>query len=259
MAGSFYDRIAADAYRANAATAGPWDARLQHGGPPAALLGRALETDRKPDRARIARIAFDFYGPVPVAEVSIETDVLRPGAKIQLSIATLHAGGRIAMRATAWYVRVEADRSPPVPWPYVVPALPPAGSEARFPKMGRFGYGDSLEWRFVRGGFGELGPAVVWTRCRIPLVQGETLTALDRVLIPVDSANGISTELPFTEWTFVPIDLVVVLTRLPAKDWVGLDARTAMGNEGIGCTDTLLFDEAGVFGRALQTLYIAPR
>src|SRR5262249_50298119 len=35
---SFYEPLAPDAYRSTAATVGPWDAGLQHGGPPAALL-----------------------------------------------------------------------------------------------------------------------------------------------------------------------------------------------------------------------------
>jgi hypothetical protein len=256
---SFYDVLSGNVFRANAWTAGPWDPGLQHGGPPAALLGRALETQRNSSDARIASIVFDFYGPVPVSEVSIQTEVLRPGTKVQLCSATLHANGRIAMRATAWHVRVETGRSPSVPPPFVAPELPHAESEARFPQMGRFPYGDALEWRFVRGGYDRSGPATVWTRCRIPLVRGEPLTGLDRVLIAVDSANGISAELPFAEWTFVPIDLMVVLTRVPGQEWIGMDARTTMGSDGVGASDALLFDRDGGFGRAVQTLFIARR
>lgn len=124
------------------------------------------------------------------------------------------------MRASAWHVLAEAGRSPSVPSPFAAPAFPPHEAEARFPSM---------------------------------------LNGLDRVLIMVDSANGISAELPFAKWTFVPIDLAVVLTRIPDEEWLGMDARTTIGAEGIGVTDTTLFDAAGAFGRALQTLYIAPR
>jgi hypothetical protein len=255
---AFYDRVGAGVFRANVATTGPWDARLQHGGPPAALLARALEGQRAVG-TRLARIAVDFYGPVPVAEVSIETEVLRPGAKVQLSTATLHANGRVAMRATAWYLLVEAGRSSGVPQPFLVPDLPAIEAEARFPNMGRFPYGDALEWRFVRGGYGELGPSTVWTRARIPLIGGEPLSGLDRVLIMVDSANGVSAVLPFTAWMFVPVDLVVVLTRIPEQEWIGMDARTTLATDGVGSTDTTLFDAAGPFGRALQTLYVTPR
>jgi hypothetical protein len=256
---SFYDVLSGNTFRANSWTAGPWDPALQHGGPPAALLGRALETQRNSPDARVASIVFDFFGPVPVSQVTIESEVLRPGKKVQLCSATLRANGRLAMRATAWHVRVEPGRSPAVPPPFVPPELPHVESEARFPQMGRFPYGDALEWRFVRGGYDRSGPATVWTRCRIPLVRGEALTGLDRVLIAVDSANGVSAELPFAEWTFVPIDLMVVLTREPGQEWVGMDARTIIGSDGVGATDTLLFDADGGIGRAVQTLYVARR
>jgi hypothetical protein len=256
---AFYTAAGPNDFVANPPTIGPWNDALQHGGPPAALLGRALEALDGAPGSRIARIAFDFFGPVPVAAVSIATETLRAGTKIRLTSATMRAGDRVVLRATAWHVLTEAGRSPAIPSKFVVPALPADEAEARFPRMGRFPYGDALEWRFVRGGYADLGPAIVWTRCRIPLIDGEPLTGLQRVLIMVDSANGVSAVLPFAEWTFVPVDLLIVMERTPDAEWVGMAAETTIGTEGVGITDTTLFDERGAFGRALQTLYVAPR
>ncbi len=90
-------------------------------------------------------------------------------------------------------------------------------------------------------------------------VRGDALTGLQRVLIVVDAANGISAVLPFATWTFVPIDLIVTACRIPEAEWVGMAARTTIGTDGIGITETILFDGGGAFGRALQTLYVAPR
>jgi len=53
--------------------------------------------------------------------------------------------------------------------------------------------------------------------------------------------------------------LMVTAERLPDAEWVGMSSRTTMSGDGIGITDTVLFDTAGAFGRALQTLYVAPR
>ena len=256
---AFYDPLTANLFQANRATIGPWDVTLQHGGPPAALLSHALEAQGGPSGTRIARLTFDFFGPVPVSQVAIDAEVLRPGSRIQLSSATMRAGGRIVMRATAWRLLAEAGRSPSVPSGFVAPLLPPHEAEARFPGLERFPYGDAIEWRFVDGGFSDLGPATVWTRCRIPLVRGSALSGLERVLIMVDAANGISAVLPMAAWTFVPVDLTVVLERLPDADWVGMAARTILGTDGIGMTETQLFDAQGALGRALQTLYVAPR
>ena len=255
----FYEQLTPAGFRANAATTGPWDPAMQHGGPPVALLGRALERLGGPDGSRLAHLAFDFFSPVPVSEVSISTAVLRGGSRIQLSEATMTAGGRVVLRASGWHVRAEAGRSPLVPSPFVVPPLPDDETEVRFPGVGRFPYGDTIEWRFADGAFDRLGPATAWSRCRIPLVRGDALTGLQRVLVAVDAANGISAVLPIAEWTFVPIDLMVTAERLPDAEWVGMASRTTVSGDGIGITETVLFDAAGAFGRALQTLYVAPR
>jgi len=49
-----------------------------------------------------------------------------------------------------------------------------------------------MEASFVRGGFLEQGPAVAWLRMRHPLVAGEPIAPLFRVLIAADSGNGLS-------------------------------------------------------------------
>jgi hypothetical protein len=38
-----------------------------------------------------------------------------------------------------------------------------------------------------------------------------------------------------------------------------MSAATTIGTDGIGFTDTILFDARGLIGRALQTLFVAPR
>ena len=80
---------------------------------------------------------------------------------------------------------------------------------SHFPGVGPFPYADALEWRFVTGSFDELGPATVWTRCRIPVLRGVPLTGLQRVLVMADAANGIRTDTP-ANWyaTWPPIKSV---------------------------------------------------
>src|SRR5262245_4758549 len=138
LPGGFYVAQGSGVYQATAATTGPWDAGLQHGGPPIALLARSLEEQGAAAGLRIARLAIDFFGPVPVSEVSIDTEVLRAGSRIQISGATMRAGGRVVLRATAFHLLAEAGRSPAVPSLFAVPALPAKEVEARFPGMDRF-------------------------------------------------------------------------------------------------------------------------
>ena len=123
----------------------------------------------------------------------------------------------------------------------------------------RDGYHTAVEYRFVRGGFVEPGPAVVWMRSRVPVVAGEQLTPLQRVLVVADSGNGVSATLDWRRFLFINVDLTVHLHRLPAGEWVCLDAVTTPEADGIGLADTVLSDEGGRIGRALQTLLVAER
>jgi hypothetical protein len=62
-----------------------------------------------------------------------------------------------------------------------------------------------------------------------------------------------------TKYTFMNVDLTVILLRDPVGEFVLLDAMTTMGGTGTGLAETQLADTAGVVGSALQTLLVAPR
>jgi hypothetical protein len=115
-----------------------------------------------------------------------------------------------------------------------------------------------MEWRFVQGGFRELGPSTCWLRMGMPLVPGEQPSPLVRTLIVADCGNGVSGVVDWRTHTFVNADYTVHLHRYPVGDWVGLEARTSI-KDGIGVADTALFDVDGGIGRALQSLVVAPR
>jgi hypothetical protein len=116
-----------------------------------------------------------------------------------------------------------------------------------------------MEYRFASGAFLEPGPATVWMRMRQPLVGGEDPTPLQRVLVAADSGNGVSATLDYGRFVFINVDLTVHLHRLPAGEWVCLDAITIPEPAGIGISDTALYDERGPIGRAVQTLLVGER
>lgn len=80
----FFQPLADDRVRATSATAGPWSAQSQHGGPPAALLGRTLERVAPRDDMVIARVTCELLGAVPVGELSVRSRVVRPGRSVEL-------------------------------------------------------------------------------------------------------------------------------------------------------------------------------
>ena len=83
MTEAFYEPLGGGRFRSTEHTAGPWDVRSQHAGPPAALLGRALEATDPREGTLLARVTFEILGPVPVAEVEVESRVARPGRTVE--------------------------------------------------------------------------------------------------------------------------------------------------------------------------------
>jgi hypothetical protein len=268
---AFFFPLGPDRFQATELTRGPWDPGLQHAGPPAALLGRAIEGHGDRAGLRVARVTFEIARPLPIAELTVATRTLRSGRSVELVEATLRSGDTEFMRATALRIRT-ADLGPPaepgLPAGAGLPAElvpgprlpgPSAGRvEPFFPTGQEVGYHTAMEFRFVAGSFLELGPATVWMRMRQPLVPGEPPSPLCRVLIAADSGNGVSAALDFRTWRFINPDLTVYLLRYPAGEWVALEASTTTA-DGIGLADTTLHDEQGPIGRSAQALFVDRR
>jgi hypothetical protein len=115
-----------------------------------------------------------------------------------------------------------------------------------------------MEIRVAAGRFGS-GAVTAWLRMRVPLLLGETPSPLQRVMVAADSGHGVSVVLDIRRYTFVNPDLSVHLHRLPAGEWVGLDAVTRPEPTGLGLCDIGLLDESGPIGRALQSQVIEAR
>lgn len=257
---TFFVPLDGNRFEPTVATRGPWDPRAQHGGPPAALLGRAVEAVGGREDVRVARITFELLRPVPLEPLTVGVEVVRPGRRVELVEASLHAGDVEVVRARAWRVLV-ADLGTTVEPPAgAVPDPPGRGVEPAFFDTGSdVGYHTAMEWRFVAGTFRDLGPATAWLRMRHPLVAGESPSALQRVLVAADSCNGVSASLDYRRYLFINTDLTVHLHRLPVGEWVCLDAHTVADRSGVGLSQGALWDERGPLGRALQTLLVAPR
>lgn len=242
-------------------TIGPWDARSQHGGPPAALLGRAIESGAGGEGKRVARVTFDLLRPVPLDPLTVSCEVVRPGRRVDLVEASLSAGGTVVMRASAWRIRTATLELPePAPEPVTGPdgavSLEPFGNPATHTDDY---YLAAMDIRFVEGAFLAGGPATAWFRARHLLVAGEDNSPLTAVLIAIDSASGISAELDPREWLFINPDLDVHLARYPSDEWVCIDARSHIEPSGIGMAGATIRDRTGVIGRSSQSLLIAPR
>ncbi len=261
MPDAFYEPDG-DRYLATELTRGPWDPGAQHAGPPAALLGRAIEGLPDAEEFQVGRVTCEILRSVPIAPVRVSARVLRPGRRVQLVEAELSdEAGEPLMRASAWRLRAAAVEIPPAAMAAAEPPPAPAqGSEVEFFPTGQeLGYHTAMEVCFLSGGFVEPGPARVWLRMRQPLVAGEEPSPLQRVLVAADVGNGVSASLDYRRYLFINVDLTVHLERMPVGEWVCVDAQTLPQPTGNGTAESVLSDRGGRIGRALQTLLIAQR
>ena len=249
---TYYHSVGDDRYEPTRSTESPWDTTMQHGGPPAALLGHLL----KVDGMRLARISVDFLGPIPRREFRVDVSPIKPGRLTTLNEARMTVDGRVAVTARAWHLA--PGPPPPAATPTSqAPALP--AGEDQFGGLGDWGYGRSIEWRCTRGSLDGLGETHVWSRVRMPLLDGVELTGQDRALIVADSANGLSAELPLDKWLSIPPTMTTTLLREPAGDWAHLACRTILTGDGLGLATSTLHDPAGEVGEVAQALLVRAR
>jgi Thioesterase-like superfamily len=259
MPDAFYEPLDDEGrrWRATAHTSGPWDPGAQHGGPPSALLGRAMERCAPREEMTFVRVTCEILGAVPVGELEVSARVVRPGRSVELVEAVLSAGGRDAVRASGWRVlRTDAAAVPSRLAP--APPLPDAAVDLDGTAW-TGGYLRAVEWRLARGAFTEPGPATAWTRLRHPLVPDEEPSPLVRVLAVADSGNGLSGELDLTQWHFINPELTVHLSREAVGEWVCLDASTTISPGGAGLATSVLSDRVGPVGVGAQSLLVARR
>lgn len=249
-------------FTATIATESPWDTRAQHGGPPCALIGHVIRENHPEPGFRIARLTVEFLGTIPRSDVQVTTEVVRDGRRIRLIEATMTSGGKKVALARAWQIATGPDgllegAEFKGAKEVEVPALPDPQPQGGFGRPG-WGYGESVEGRRIRGAYRGTGYAQVWMRPLIPLVAGEKMHPLDRVLVVADSANGVSARLEMSEWLYVPPAVTVTLHRYPEDEWVLISARSDLASDGVGSTTGTLSDSSGSIGSVTQPLLIAP-
>jgi acyl-coenzyme A thioesterase PaaI-like protein len=264
MIGWFYHRLPGDeeyqAFESTEYTRSNWGPDLQHGSPPLALLTKLIEDLSAGSGLRIGRLSLDILGAIPVAPVRARAWVKRPGSRVAMVAAEMLAdradgSARTLARVTAWLLAdsdtadVASDRYPPL---VEGPAEPlPA------PFAGAGGYFDAIEWRPQRVAEGEA--AVSWFRPTAHIVDTEETTALQRLAVVVDCANGVGKILDPDEFVFMNTDTVVHLHRPPTGGDFAVRARASVGPHGVGVTTAEIFDTTGFIGTSAQTLLIQRR
>lgn len=244
---------------------------MQHGGPVAGLLARAMDRLEHHPGSRITRVTVDLLGPVPITPVRVTARVERPGRRIGLMSAVMEAevDGRLrtVAKASAW--RLATTPTDDVAWtpPAGMPA--PPGQDDDGPTVGipeswaGRGFVAVTTWRFVEPepvAEGGQAPRAAWLRLEVPLVEGEATTPLERAVTLADTVNGVGMWLDPAQFTFLNTDLSVLLhTPPPAGEWVGFTAENSVGPDGVGTNSAVLHGAEGPVGRVTQNVLVERR
>jgi len=212
----------------------------------------------------VARLTYEFLGPVPLLPLEIEAEVVRPGRRFQLVEAELRSEGAPVVRLRA--VRLRRDEVGGLEADADAEAIPGGGPEHAAPGAFPFESDDAegfhrtaMEIRFGAGTSYGRGPALAWFRFARPLLDDDPPSPLALAAAAADFGNGVSRVLEFDRHLFVNTDLTIHLSREPVGEWVMLDARTRVEPHGTGLAVSTLYDVRGRIGLAAQSLYVAER
>ena len=240
---------------------GPWDYDACHGGPPTAMLVRALE--RAVPSQRLARISVELGRPIPMAGFRIETTVVRAGrASAQTRAVLVDGAGKERVSAVGMHVA-------PVEHPLFEGSLDNSG--VALPALADTAPGDfpmrrlTQRWVGFRSSVEVRYPPARPGRRSVDRVHAHGAAAGRRgaVTVPARRSPG-GLRNAFSRHTdpevvqFINTDLVIALHRDPVGEWLGSRSASQWQPGGVGLADALLFDGSGPVGRALQTLLLRP-
>ena len=240
---------------------GPWNPLTLHGGPVVGLLAHAAESLIAPDAGlACTRLTVEMFAPVPLALLSVEARIIKPGRRTMVIDSTIAHGGVVIARASSLWARSEGTPAPSgdAPrWPRPdTNNEPRAGNEFDYPDPG-FNC-DTCDLRYVQGSHEMPGSGVSWIRLNSPLVDGEVTSPLAMAATVSDLAAAAGWEPAPNGNHYINPDVTLQLARMPIGRWIAIEAQVEHGATGTALLTSRLFDDVGAFGRVLQSLVEAP-
>ncbi|KIC43702.1 hypothetical protein RA28_18850 [Ruegeria sp. ANG-S4] len=238
---------------------GPWSAEHCHAGPVSGLIVRAAEGEVGPDKM-LTRLTVDLLRPLPMAGLRVAAETTRHTKTLATTRVTVHdiEGTLCATASTMHMVRRNLGPVPdaptePVKFKDVVDGPFPIGEI----RHGLPGFAHYADVKYPEGGNQGAGPKIVWMNTP-DILDGETPSPIQALCPLADCGNGISWNAPTTEMGFMNTDLTVQIHREPLPGWFASNSISHWQPNGIGMSQSVLYDTEGPVGTALQTLVLFP-
>jgi hypothetical protein len=240
------------------AAVGPWDRRLVHGAPIAALLAGQLT----PAENTLARLTVEILAPVPMEPLTLHRSESTGGSRVQRQSATLLASGKEVATATSVIVRRGNLELPAKALAHESPFDPsavPAMDEPNRSAAAQVGWDsfDSSSLVLQRTRVEGDRRTHDWISMVVPVVEGTTLKGTEIAAVAADYAsNAVVRQLPYDTWSFRNADLTIHFAREPVGSWIGLRSECVVDSVGTGFKTADLFDTDGRMGRTMGTLVV---
>lgn len=225
-----------------------------HGGAVSGLIAAVMEEKAREEGWGIPlAVSVLILRPAPLERLETRIEVLRAGGRTAMLETSLVAGDKLIAKGTGVFVKPislsEAARLQAAP-----AATDPSGLtpwSARGPQT-RTTFFDALDIRDDNKG-------MKWGRMKRPMVPFDAPFA--NLFAFADNGTPYwlsSTAFWPPPWGFPNIDITVHASRAPVGPWVGVEPTSDWRADGMGLTDSKLYDEAGPLGRACQTVVLTP-
>lgn len=234
----------------------PWADHLQHGGPPAGLLARAIENLAATEAMRVVRLTVDLFRPVPMKPVTVTARSIREGKRIHIVDAVISSEGVEVSRASGLLLRATEHPQAQSGGTIHPPGDPEDGDDGPLLRKQdmprREGFHTASEIRRLPRA--ETGPATAWIR--VPqLIEGEEMSPLVRLASTCDFVNAVGSMSALPGGLgFINTDSTIYVHRPPVGEWICLQVERGIEPDGIGVSSAVIFDRDGSVGRAAQAV-----
>ncbi|BAF53808.1 thioesterase family protein [Corynebacterium glutamicum] len=247
-----------DTYRPTEHSSGAWRDDELHLAPVAGLVIHHMERWRREvvgDALVFSRFSLEVLGQIARDDVTLRTEIVRPGRTIELIETVAEINGRVTIRARAWLLKTSDLAHISGDTFEALPSMAELSDvQAAFQWSG--GFMDSIV--FVEDTEKIPGKNRAWITGDVQLVDGEDSEPLAEFSKFLDVANGVAVREDPKTWMFPNVDLTFHLFRQPVGTKVGFDTRAAFGPNGIGLTTSVIHDAEGPVGTLNQSLTVRP-
>jgi hypothetical protein len=215
------------------------------------LAARSLEREFGLEEFLPARLTVDLFKAAHRAPTLVRTRLVRDGRRIRISECDVVQDGVVVARAGMVQYRLSGP-PPGTEWVGETSFTPPVGVAGTAYFVGS----DDAGWKPSGAEHQNASRKRVYHRS-IEVVENEAISPFVRTVVAAE-ATSLVTNMGTRGIGYINGDLTVGLSRLPAGDYVGVQADSHWCAEGISVGSATLFDDGGPFGTAMVTAIANP-